>query len=479
MYRTGDCGRWLPDGTLDFVGRCDRQVKIRGFRIEPGEIESALAQHPGVREAFVTVLEQTAGGRRLVAYVVLQPPHAGGELGPFLRDRLPDYMVPAQVVVLDALPKTPNGKLDREALPRPESVNREGGAAWVPARTPLEEVVAGTWARVLRRDQVGVEDDFFLTGGHSLLALQLIHELNAAFDLDLPVRLLFAEPTVSGQAREIALALASQNQGWRVPFPPLVPLRPGGNKPPFFLVAGGFGGEDELLVYARLVRYLDSQRPFYGLRARGVDELVEPHETVEQMAAEHVREIRAVQPHGPYFIGGSCVGGVVAFEIAQQLRAWGEPIGSLVLIDSAFPTWVGVVRNRLRTLWHNEMLPFLRRCGAGRHEFYAALRERIQFLVAPTDEQKIGRRRVRIGRKYLSRLLRYRPRIYPGPVTLLVCEERNGRDPARVWRDLAGGGLEIHLVPGNHFTHLRDHVQATAARIDACLQEAQVCRKAA
>ena len=118
---------------------------------------------------------------------------------------------------------------------------------------------------------MGVEDDFFLSGGHSLLALQLIHELNAAFGLDLPVRLLFAEPTVSGQAREIALALASQDQGRRVPFPPLVPLRPGGDKPPFFLVAGGWGGENELLVYARLARHLDSQRPYYGLRARGVD----------------------------------------------------------------------------------------------------------------------------------------------------------------------------------------------------------------
>src|SRR5262249_58320076 len=120
----------------------------------------------------------------------------------------------------------------------------------------------------------------------------------------------------------------------------------GGGEPAFFLVAGGFGGEAEVLVYAKIARHLDSQRPFYGLRARGVDELVEPHETVEQMAAEHVREIRAVQPHGPYFIGGSCVGGVVAFEIVQQLRARGEPIGALVLIDSAFPTWVGLVRDR-------------------------------------------------------------------------------------------------------------------------------------
>lgn len=479
MYRTGDRGRWLPDGTLDFIERCDRQIKIHGFRIEPGEIEWVLGQHPGVRESFVTVLDQPGGDRRLAAYVVLQPPHTGGELRRFLRDRLPDYMVPGQITVLDALPKTLTGKLDHEALPRSRPVNQEGGAVWSPARTPLEEVVAGIWARVLGHDRVGVEDDFFLSGGHSLLALQLIHELNTGFGLDLPVRLLFEEPTVCGQAREIALTLASRNQGRRGTFSPLVPLRPGGNKPPFFLAAGGFGGEAELLVYARLARYLDSQRPFYGLRARGVDELVEPHETVEQMAAEHVREIRAVQSHGPYFIGGSCVGGMVAFEIAQQLRARGETIGSLVLIDSQFPTRLGVLRIRLRNLWRNQMLPFLRRCRAGRREFFAALGHSIQIHFAPTDEQKIGHLQTRIGRKYLSRLLRYKPRIYPGPVTLLVCEEHKRRDPARGWRDLAGGRLEIHLVPGNHFTHLRDHVQATAARIDACLQEVPVRRKAA
>jgi amino acid adenylation domain-containing protein len=208
-------------------------------RVEPGEIESVLAQHPGVREVFVTALGQTAGDRRLVAYVVLQPPHDAGELRRFLQDRLPEYMVPAQIAALESLPKTPNGKLDREALPRPGPVHKGAGTARAAARTPLEEVLAGIWARVLRHDWVGVEDDFFLAGGHSLLALQLIHEINAAFGVDLPVRLLFAEPTVSGQAREIELTLASRNQGRSLSFSPLVPLRPGGDKPPFFLVARG------------------------------------------------------------------------------------------------------------------------------------------------------------------------------------------------------------------------------------------------
>jgi thioesterase domain-containing protein len=205
-----------------------------------------------------------------------------------------------------------------------------------------------------------------------------------------------------------------------------------------------------------------------------VDELVEPHQTVELMAAEYVREIRTIQPRGPYFIGGACVGGVVALEIAQQFCAQGESIGLLVLVDSHFPTWLGMLRNRLHNLWRDHALPFLRRCCTSRSELGAALREARQIFFDPTPEQRIGLRKVKIGRKYLRHILRYKPRRYRGPVTLILCEEHNRRAPERVWRDVAGGGLEILYVPGDHFTHLRDHVQFTAARIAACLQAAQL-----
>jgi amino acid adenylation domain-containing protein len=479
LYRTGDRVRWLADGVLDFIERCDRQVKIHGYRIEPGEIEWVLAQHSAVREVFVTVLGETAGERRLVAYVALQSSHTTDALRCFLQERLPQYMVPAQIVALETLPKTPNGKIDRRALPPPRRPDRATRSTGVPARSPLEEVLAGIWANVLRRDQVGVQDDFFLSGGDSLLALQLIHQANAAFRLELPVRLLFDEPTVAGQARHIERALASVHGARHVTYARLVPLRPGGNKLPFFLVAGGFGGEAELLVYAKLARHLDSHQPFYGLRARGVDELVEPHPTVERIAAEHVREIRIIQPHGPYFIGGACVGGVVALEIAQQLRAQGEPIGLLLVVDSQFPTWWRIWRNRMRHLWHDQIVPFLRRCRAGRNELFAALRESILLHFAPSPEQSIGHRKVRIGRKYVSHFLRYKPRPYPGPVTLILCQENNQREPERAWRELAGSGLEILYVPGDHSTHLREHVQATAACIGGCLEKAQATRMAA
>jgi thioesterase domain-containing protein len=246
-------------------------------------------------------------------------------------------------------------------------------------------------------------------------------------------------------------------------------------------MAGGFAGEAELLIYAKLTHYLDSQQPVYGLRARGVDELVEPHQTVELMAAEYVREIRTIQPRGPYFIGGACVGGVVALEIAQQLRVQGEPIGLLLLVDSHFPTRRGtwMLRYRLRTFWSNQVLPFLRRCRTSRREFQAALRESILLRFAPSREQKIGRLKVRIGRQYLRNILRYKPRPYPGPVTLILCQEHNRREPERAWRDLAGGDLEVLYVPGDHATHLREYAHATAAQIGACLEAAQARKMAA
>jgi thioesterase domain-containing protein len=369
---------------------------------------------------------------------------------------------------------TPHGKVDYAALPGPGSrkwaEERETPSA--PARTALEQVLADIWASTLNADRVGVHDDFFSLGGHSLLAMELIHEINSALQLELPLRLLFTAPTVADQALEIERMRAVAADGPRHPSPTLVPLRVGGSKPPFFLVAGGFGGEAELIVYAGLARYLDRERPFYGLRIRGVDDLTDPHETVEKMAAEHVAEIRGVQPHGPYLIGGSCVGGVVAFEIAQQLLAQGEAIGSLILIDSRFPSQGWLLRFVLGEFWRSEVLPLTRSYRRGAAGLRAALKEKITMLTNPSPEQRVGRKKVQIGWKYLRRTLRYSPRPYPGPITLILCEAQKTADPTRVWCDLAAGGLDIHEVPGDHFTHLRDHAALTAAHLNACLEAA-------
>jgi acyl carrier protein len=199
MYRTGDRVRWLPDGTLDFLGRVDHQVKIRGFRIEPGEIEAVLRRHPAVSECAVVVREDIAGEKRLVAYVVGAV--ETDALREHLRGSLPDYMVPGAFVRLESLPLTPNGKLDRKALPAPEY--EADTERYVAPRTPVEEVVAGIWAEVLRLERVGVHDNFFDLGGHSLLATRMASRIRAAFSVELPLRALFEGPTVAELAARV------------------------------------------------------------------------------------------------------------------------------------------------------------------------------------------------------------------------------------------------------------------------------------
>ncbi|HEX2090828.1 MAG TPA: phosphopantetheine-binding protein, partial [Longimicrobiaceae bacterium] len=198
LYRTGDRVRWLPEGTLEFLGRIDQQVKIRGFRIEPGEIEAALRTHPQVREAVVLAREDAPGERRLVGYIVPDGEVSTIALRTHLREHLPEYMLPGAFVLLDALPLTPNGKLDRRALPEPDRTDEE--EAYVAPRTPLEEVLAALWAELLDRERFGVHESFFDLGGHSLLAVRLLSRVRDVLRVELPVRALFEAPSVAGLA---------------------------------------------------------------------------------------------------------------------------------------------------------------------------------------------------------------------------------------------------------------------------------------
>jgi acyl carrier protein len=214
LYRTGDLVRWLPSGDLEFLGRTDRQVKIRGFRVELGEIEAALAEHPAVREVAVLAREDQPGERRLVAYVA---PHAGREaaaveLRAFLKERLPDYLVPAAFVTLAALPLNSSGKVDRRALPSPEASRPALAAEYVPPGTPAEEAVAAIWCEVLGLERVGVDDDFYELGGNSLLLPQVMHRLQRDFQVEVPLRSLAEETTVAGLALTVEELVIQQLQ---------------------------------------------------------------------------------------------------------------------------------------------------------------------------------------------------------------------------------------------------------------------------
>jgi len=427
-----------------------------------------LGRHPDVREVAVLAMVDPSGERRINAYVALTPqagPNAAFALREHAASSLPAYMVPANFLIVPALPLSPNGKLDVEALKQMETVAPLPATPHRAPSTALEAVVAGVWGPVLGIDAPAVDDNFFDVGGHSLLALQLIHELNAALGLELPVRLIFTDPTIAGIARAIEKALTTRFGGSKR-YDPLVPLKPGGDRPPFFLVAGGVGGENELVVYAGLARYMDPRRPFFGLRARGIDELVEPHDNVEQMAAEYNLEIRRIQPEGPYRIGGSCVAGVVAFEMAQQLRGAGQEVRTLVLIDSFIPRWSSFMRNELVRVWSNLLRPDMER--ARTEGFMKAARVWKRRLVNPSPEQQIGLRQMRIMRTYLARLTAYKPQPYPGRVVLLRAAHTDAEESQR-WRAIVTGRFEMLDIPGDHFTHLRDFAKTTATRLEECL----------
>jgi len=326
LYQTGDLGRYLQNGNIEFIGRTDNQVKIRGYRIELDEIEATLRQHPGIREVKVLAYEDQPGDKRLAAYIVIEAnqPATGNDLRNYLREKLPGYMIPSAFISLDSLPLTPNGKVDYRALPDPHGQYAREKNAYVAPRNETEKFICQLWSEALKIDRVGIDDDFFSLGGHSLLAAKLFARLDEKFGHSLPLGVLFAAPTIR--------ALAERYRAAKEPskISALVGLTTGGTLPPVFAVPGVFGN---VVGLADLARELGSEQPFYGLQSVGLDGGEAPLDSIKEMAALYVGEIRSVQPHGPYAIIGACFGATVAYEMARQLLAAGEEVGFLGLLD--------------------------------------------------------------------------------------------------------------------------------------------------
>ena len=258
------------------------------------------------------------------------PYSLSSDLRMFLKEKLPEYMVPSSFTLLAALPLTPNGKVDRRALPAPDGLRPERAESFVAPRTPLEEMLAGILADVLRLPRVGVTDSFFDLGGHSLLAVRLVARIGQALGQRLPLAVLFQAPTVE------QLALALRRQTAPLAASPVVGIQTGGSRPPFFCVHPASGS---VLGYVELARHLGSDQPFYGLQAPGLDDESEPVAQVEALAARYVAAVRGVQPGGPYLLGGWSIGGVIAFEMARQLRRQGHEVALLALLDSFAPPY--------------------------------------------------------------------------------------------------------------------------------------------
>jgi amino acid adenylation domain-containing protein len=475
LYRTGDLVRRLPDGNLDFLGRADHQVKLRGQRIELGEIESVMREHPAVLAAFAKVVDVAPGDRRLAAWFVLRPDCVCPEDG--LRDlierRLPSYMQPAFLIQLDALPLTPNGKTDRNALRLPEGFPARDPDVH---RKPLDSraiIVAEIWEDVLGCRPIGLDDDFFELGGHSLLAARLLTRVEKAFGVKLPMESLFLAPTVG---RMMGLLSGELSQD---PAPRVIPLRMGTRRVPIAMT-------DIQPLYRSLTLSLPAEQSIYGMAFFDTSGLPVPF-NLEQIAARQLEVLLRFHTSGPIVLAGWCAGGVLAYEMAQQLIERGFEIPLLVLFDSYNGTahharWL----NRERLQYH---LAAASQLPAGSLMAYG--RGRLQTL-ARRIRTNVWRARYRIGLmtgkanpgslRHPDQVLglaanEYFPRPYPGDVLLFRPLSRPAgehADAASGWRDLSPR-LRVVDVPGNHVEMFREpNVAVMAEAFEAALRSVEV-----
>jgi len=489
LYLTGDMGVRQPDGCLDVLGRKDHQLKVRGYRVHPGEVELAVAGHPRVREAVVVAGANRAGETNLHAFLVSMDPFdpSTSELRRFLLERLPTYMVPATFTTLKALPVNANGKVDRDALRPPDPT--AAAVAWTPPSNPLEQQLIEIWETVLDIRPIGTRDDFFDLGGDSLLAAAVMAAIQETCGQALSPAALFDAPTVAELAGEILRTDVAAD--------PVKTFRASGDRTPLVFLHGDYNGGG--LYCHGLARALDPDRPFYAVHPHGLDRGPIPS-TIEAMAADRLSAVRAVRPRGPYVLGGHCNGGLVALEMARLLRAQGERVELVALVDAEAPTpllrrahRISDALGRLRGLSTEERRALfgwveiaLERATARRDQLWTlgqaaagAVRRPLAFV-----ERRVTRARRRKAtrnggsdawalpvspppelRLYLRAFRRYMPSSYGGPVTLFRSDEGPARPPDLGWSSILPG-LGLVAIPGDHFTCVTRHVAALGARLE-------------
>jgi len=498
IYRTGDLGRLSPDGCLHCLGRKDRQVKIRGNRVELADVETSLRTIEGVRDTALKVQRNNQGGPCIVAYVAAGPGPSAESLRAALRKLLPDYMVPSIFVMLDSIPMTSHGKVDGEALPEPK-VER----VYVPPRNAAESLMCVLWQQVLGVRSVGIRDGFLELGGNSLLAARLMNHIELHFGRRIPLSTLLSATTVEELARIIPERPDTELTS------PLVRMQAGcTSRHPFFFLHGQFSGWG--LYCKAMAPFLGEEQPFYvfhPLAERGHDLPA----TVELMAKRYVQVLREAQPHGPYLLGGYCNAGLIAFEMAQQLRAQGEKVELLVLVETLarnrefrqHRTLVSIAAKLLGMKPADELEYFVRLCKLSTDFRALPSSERTRFIarsvgafprVASSAMRRLLCRRFRsngasshsqdiaassniwgeeeVSTHYRRLVYGYVPRPYAGRLTIFRAEgeKHSTDDPAMGWRSLAQK-VDSHSIPGDHLgcISLAENLPIFAEHLKSCL----------
>jgi amino acid adenylation domain-containing protein len=466
VFRTGDLGCLRANGEIEYLGRSDRMVKIRGFRVELGEVEAIFSRHPAV-EQCVVLAKQPEGNDKaslkqqtyLVAYAVLKQREcvSSPALRDFLKDHLPDHAIPAKVLILDSFPLSPNGKVDIHALSQLEPVERESRQNYVSSRDAVEQQLTQIWEKLLNFSPIGVEDSFFEIGGDSLAAIDLMLTIEKEFQCRLPITALIQSPTIAG------LAQVLQGKGKFPSKGSLVPIRMQGSRSPLFCIHA----DGSVFIYRRFAEYLDPSIPIYGLQAHGLSNPQDqPYRQIDEMAAHYIREIRTVQPVGPYHLCAFSAGGLIIFEMARQLQALGQEVAFLGLLDAYGPDYpeylpdknqadykISVHLNTLRLHGIQGQVRYL--IGRVRHQTSMILSRLIADILLKLNLSMPGKIRYEYIARLIDRAAQNYPhgRTYSGEAILFhALTQPEGIKPDRTlgWGNLVTGDLKIVDVVGTH-----------------------------
>ena len=453
LYRTGDLARYLDNGEIECLGRIDHQVKVRGFRIELGEIESVLSSHPSIRQSVVVAREDGAGEKRLVAYVVAEPGSAVSveKLREFAERKLPEHMLPAQFELLEAFPLTPNGKVDRKALPMPGDPIVSRRNKCVAPRDAVESQLVEIWRSILGIRTVGIKENFFELGGHSLLVARLIAQIDRVFGKKVSMAAILLAPTIEQQAATIRNGVTSSQSV-------VFPVQPDGSRTPFFC-CGFHGGP----VFLPLARRLGSDQPLLAIDPTLLHiSMLSTSLTMEDIAACLVKQVREIQPYGPYCLGGFCAGGLMAYEMARQLVESGHQVALLALFEPQTPADYNgrSTEFKMSSLFKKLKFHLQSLQQLDKKEARLYVRDRAETFLRYM--RRLSSRRLRNKATYpndgrldnVEDILfvayrNYRPQPFTGPVALFRAANQlpGSEGDGQFWTDLAAA-LEVHEIPG-------------------------------